>query len=572
MIRLGITTGDPAGIGPEIVSHVLRFCRIPPDQAIIVYGQLNDPECSNWNVTPIDCAEQANNPGQIYLIPVEDSDISPGNPSQKSGEVAFRILKRCGRDLASGILQGVVTAPVSKHWIRTVQPDFIGHTEYFAHTSGTAEVVMTFWGRHFNLALLTTHRQLCRIESELTPEVIENRLRLILEKVRRIEPESSFAMLAVNPHAGENGAFGTIDLTIAEIIDRLRSEGLPIDGPFPADTFFATGFMGYGTVISAYHDQGLIPFKMMHPFSGVNITLGLPFVRTSVDHGTAFDIAGMNRADHTSMASALDFAQRLISTQWLPETETYTSFAMLYDQYMAHVGYDGWVHFVLHRFNRMRGRSPARIHELACGTANIATRLVKKGLQVDASDRSAAMLRRASTKPFAPGLFRRDMLDPMPPGHYDLVLALFDSVNYIRSDSQFTEMLDHVAESLTDDGIFIFDITTIKNCRDSFDGFINVEEYDNCFFVHGSELDQNEEMQTTHLTFFLRTGRMYERRDEFHRQRIYRTEHLIDLIRQSRLELSGIYSILRPGNMIHQDPEGLDQRYTRLFFVTEKTT
>jgi len=569
MKKIAITTGDPAGIGPEITVKALRFYQCQPEIIYIVYGRMSLFEDGNL-VKKILSPLEAVDPGMIYWIEIDDDSIEPGKPGKLSGRIALKILKQCALDLNNSMIQAVVTCPVSKHEIMKSEPDFIGHTEFFAHTSETPEVIMSFWGPHFNLALLTTHLALCDVSGTLNRNDLLHKYRLIYQNAVKILSEPKLAMLAVNPHAGEQGAFGNEDELITSVLNELKIENIIIDGPFPADTFFSRKAADYDLIISAYHDQGLVPFKMISSNTGVNATLGLPFVRTSVDHGTAFDIADSNCASEQSLEKAIKMAEKLILPGVRIFPKTYDQFARYYDQYMSHVSYEQWIEFLLDQYLKKNHNNPGKILELACGTANISCRLVKRDLKVDASDISPEMLKIASNKPFAPHLFCYDMLKSLPENSYDLVILLFDSINYLLKEKQISLLFNNVARGLKNNGMFIFDISTLHNCEENFDGFINLEDNVDQYLVHHSNLNYETMLQTTYLTFFERNGFLFERGDEVHKQKIFRTSDIISLIKESPLNLSGIFTIENNNNLIQQDHEKLDRDLNRLFFVLEK--
>ena len=567
MIRLAITTGDPAGIGPEIAARALRFHDLQPDTAYVVYGEL-EPWHGGHAVTPIERIEQATEPGRIYLIPFGSDHVTTGQPSAESGAVALDILRRVRADLEAGLAQGVVTGPVSKHAIRHHDGAFTGHTEFFAGSEH--EVVMTFWGEHFHLALLTTHLAVCEVGTRLTEEGVAAKLRLLWREMSRYVPEPQMALLALNPHGGEQGAFGQEDHMLGRVLGTLAAEGIDIAGPFPADTFFRYQAADYDLVISTYHDQGLIPFKMVHGEEGVNVTLGLPYVRTSVDHGTAFDIAGQGVASEKSLVAAMLRAEQMLNPDRAAGRRLYGAFAEHYDRYMEHVDYDSWVELVLDRFSRVHRRSPRSVLELACGTGNIASRLVRKGLHVQASDLAPDMLQVASQKNFVPLLYRADMLAPLPQGAYDLVLLLFDSLNYLRTPQEIGILLQQVYGALEPGGIFLFDISTLHNCREYFDGFMNIDEGPGFYMVHTSEYEPKQSRQSNHFTIFSKRGFLYERRDEYHSQHIFRVRQVKQAIEGSDFTLLGLHCLAKENNLASADPDRLDESYTRLFFVLQR--
>ena len=568
MKKIAITSGDPAGIGPEITLKALRFYHLKKDIIYIVYGKLQLFDDGN-EIVKISDVKEAESSGKIFWIEIDEPNLEIGKPSKISGETAYSILERCAQDLNLGKLDAVVTCPISKEAIQKTYPDFIGHTEFFAKKSNTKNVIMSFWGPHFNLALLTTHHALKDISDKLTKEFLISKLKLIHKEVSKLIDKPKIAMLGVNPHAGEAGAFGKEDILIQSVLKELSSQNIKIEGPLPADTFFAFKASNYDLIISAYHDQGLIPFKMISTEEGVNHTLGLPFVRTSVEHGTAFDIAGKNKASEKSLEKAIHFAEKIIFPKQKEDTKIYGVFAKYYDNFMEHVNYDEWVNFVLNQYHKKFKKSPQSILELGCGTACISTRLVKKGLNVDAADVSSEMLKVASQKPFKPKLFRADMLSPIKK-KYDFILLLFDSLNYLLENEEIIRLFGNVQLSLNDDGMFIFDITTKKNCERNFDGFIDIKDSQNEYIVHQSDLDYSSYIQTTKLTFFLKKGYLFSRKDEIHKQKIYKVKEIISLISMSNLNLIGIYSIEKEENLLRKDSETLDNLHARLFFVLEK--
>ena len=569
MKKIAITTGDPAGIGSEITSKSFRFFELKKNITFIIYGKIKLFKDGN-QVMKIDRAEEAISPEKVYWIEIDDDKIKTGKPTRRSGEIAYQILERCSKDLNSRLIDAVVTCPVSKEAIHQSQSDFIGHTEFFAKRSGTENVIMSFWGPHFNLALLTTHLAVADVPGLLTKAFLETRFRLIYQEVCKLLKKPKIAMLAINPHAGESGAFGKEDILVKSVLDQLKESGIAIDGPFPADTFFAYHATKYNLIISAFHDQGLIPFKMLSMEEGVNVTLGLPYIRTSVDHGTAFDIAGTGKASEKSLLKAILFAEMLLFPTKQIEKRNYSIFAKYYDTYMSHVDYNKWVNFILKQFNKIHKENPKRILELACGTANVSCQLVKKGLQVDASDISAEMLNIAARKPFSPNLSQIDMIAILPADTYDLVILLFDSINYILQKKDIFTLLNNVHHTLQPGGLFIFDLTTPRNCENNFDGFINIEEDEDEFFIHQSDFDSANFIQKTHLTFFLKKGFLYSRKDEIHKQKIYKADEMVKLIGETNFQFKGIYSIGYDENLLNRETYILDSNFSRLFFVLEK--
>ncbi|MCF7858523.1 MAG: 4-hydroxythreonine-4-phosphate dehydrogenase PdxA [Candidatus Cloacimonetes bacterium] len=566
MNKIAITTGDPAGVGPEITSKAIRFLKLKKDVIIIIYGKVESCKAGN-RIKKIEKVSEAVSPKYIYWIEINNNKIEIGKPSVLSGKVAYEILCRCTEDLNSGKLSAVVTAPVSKAAIRLSYQSFIGHTEFFAEKSNSKNVVMSFWGPYFNLALLSTHLAISDICNHLKTTDLAAKFRVIYDQTIKMIPDARIAMLGVNPHAGENNAFGNEDELIKSVLKELKNENIQIDGPFPADTFFSSKVTSYDMVISAYHDQGLIPFKMISAEEGVNVTLGLPFIRTSVDHGTAYDIAGKGIASEKSLEQAIKLAEKMLLGNRVETSGNYGIFAEYYDGYMHHVSYEKWTNFILEQYNRANNKSPEKILELACGTANVASLLVKRGLNVDASDLSPEMLKIASAKPFSPNLCLNSMIDEIPMNNYDLILTLFDSLNYLKDLNEVKTLLKNVQKSLLEKGLFIFDITTPKNCENNFNNFINFDQINEDKFIHESDFDTAKNTITSKLTFFRKKGFLYSKYEETHHQTIFEVEDIIELIDKSTLQLLGIYHINSKENLIDHDPRILEANFTRLFFV-----
>ncbi len=569
MKKIAITTGDPAGIGPEIASRAVRFLPLKKDFIYIVYGKIV-PFSNGNKIVRIKDIVEADFPDRIFWIEIDDHGYELGKPSKTTGEISYRILEKSMQDLKAKKIDAVVTCPVSKKAIRETHPDFIGHTEYFAEKTGTDDFIMSFWGPNFNLALLTTHIPVSDVGNVLNREFLIKKLKSIYNETRKIIMNPEFAILSINPHAGENGAFGFEDELLKKVLIELAGENIFIEGPFPADSFFARNKKKYDMIISAFHDQGLIPFKMISSDESVNVTLGLPFVRTSVDHGTGFDIAGKNLASAKSLNTALKFAEKLLSHNFEKEVKNYSVFAEYYDRYMSHVNYKRWVDFILKQYNRAFKKRPQKILELACGTANIACLLVQKGLAVDAVDISGEMLHIAAQKHNKPVLYQADILTEKYPDKYDMILLLFDSINYFLKKKEISKILKNAYQSLRKQGIFIFDITTLKNCEDNFDGFVNLEDNGDDYLIHQSEFNYRNFIQTTNLTFFVKKGIVFSRYDEIHKQRIYLVKEIGEIIKKTNFDLTGIYSVEDEKNQLEQNLDNLDKRFTRIFFVLER--
>jgi len=307
-MRIAITTGEPAGIGPEI--SVAALDALADDVAITLVG---DRALLQNNGAPAAVAIQA-----VAL----GAPVVPGQLDPRNAPYVLATLDRAIDGCMQGEFDALVTAPVHKGVINDAGVPFTGHTEYLANRTATPRVVMLLagavaWGQ-LRVALATTHLRLADVPAALTRdgivEVIEVLVRDLIRKFGIEGPR--IAVCGLNPHAGEGGHLGREEIeVIAPALDLLRARGLSIEGPFPADTIFVPSLaQRFDAIVAMYHDQGLAPLKFATFGGGVNVTLGLPFVRTSVDHGTALDLAGRKKADPSSMrvalALAVDLARR----------------------------------------------------------------------------------------------------------------------------------------------------------------------------------------------------------------------------------------------------------------------
>ena len=320
---LAVSLGDPAGIGPEVVGkcwdHRDRF-DLPPFVAI------GDPRslAAVWDgpIATIDDPGEADSAFDVGLpiLPIGsvDGDI-PGHPSVAGAHCSLDALELAVGLARSGSAAAVVTGPVSKQQLYAIGFSHPGQTEFVAERCGIApgNVAMMLAGPSLRTVPVTTHVPLDRVSSMLTSGLIENRGRAALRGLQRnfgiADPR--LAVSGLNPHAGEGGSLGREEIElIMPAIEALRAEGWRVTGPHPADTMFHTAARGqYDAALCMYHDQALIPLKALHFEEGVNITLGLPIIRTAPDHGTAFDIAGQDRADPRAMAAAIRMAAECAS-------------------------------------------------------------------------------------------------------------------------------------------------------------------------------------------------------------------------------------------------------------------
>jgi len=252
------------------------------------------------------------------------------------------------------------------------------------------------------------------------------------------------------------------------------------------------------------------------------------------------------------------------------EAVAYDFFAPYYDRYMRHVDYDKWADKILSMYNLHSNAALRDILELACGTANISERLVRKGYVVTASDRSGEMLKYAAQKEHKPRLLQADMTDELPAGSYDLIILVFDSINYLLEKTDITRLLENISKALKKNGLFIFDISTHRNSMENFTDYVNIDETNDYLLIHQADFDTEHRLQKTKLTIFKRSDNHYIRMDEEHLQRVYNTHELLYLIENSSLECAGIYSLAYDKNLLKTNTRKLDHQYSRLFFVLRK--
>jgi 4-hydroxythreonine-4-phosphate dehydrogenase len=258
--------------------------------------------------------------------PWRDEALAPfpaGTPTAASGESAYQAIDAAVRDAREARVAAIATGPVSKEALAMAGYPWKGHTDLLAHLTGASRVAMMFWSPRLRVVLATVHLPLSAVPAALTASTLRNAVELShLEMPRFGVAAPRIGVAALNPHAGEGGLMGTEeDAVMRPAIAALRAEGIDVSGPFPADTLFVRAARGeFDVIVAAYHDQGLIPVKLLGFGAAVNVTLGLPIVRTSVDHGTAFDIAGKNQADEGSLIEAILLAARLAGGPLPPPT------------------------------------------------------------------------------------------------------------------------------------------------------------------------------------------------------------------------------------------------------------
>jgi 4-hydroxythreonine-4-phosphate dehydrogenase len=316
-IRVAITQGDTNGVGYEVIFKVFSDPAILELCTPIIYGSPKvaayHRKALNMEVSysVINQAEEARD-GRLNLLSCSDEEtkVDFGQPSTDAGQAAFRALDRAMTDYRSHLYDVLVTAPINKATIQSPGFHFPGHTEYIETSLGDGQKsLMILMSENLRVALVTTHLALKNIAQAITQEAIIEKATIFHQALRRDFRISSprIAILSLNPHAGDNGLLGTEEKeVILPAVEALAEKGIQAFGPYPADGFFGAGLYDhFDGVLAMYHDQGLAPFKTIALDNGVNYTAGLPIIRTSPDHGTAYDIAGQGKADENSMRQAI---------------------------------------------------------------------------------------------------------------------------------------------------------------------------------------------------------------------------------------------------------------------------
>ncbi len=330
---LGISIGDINGIGVEVTLKSLLDSRVFKNFTPLIYGHGKAIShyrklmgLEDFNFSQIRHLDEIHH-RKINVINVveECPEIMPGVETTEAGKLALEALKSAVSDLKEGKIQGLVTAPVNKNNINSEEFKFVGHTEYITESVGAKDSLMMMVSENLRVGLVTGHLPLAKVPQTVTKERILQKANIFLKSLQEdfgiAKPK--IAILGLNPHAGEDGLLGSEEEEIIKpAIRELKDQNKLVFGPYPADGFF--GMMHqykFDGVLAMYHDQGLIPFKSIAFSSGVNFTAGLPVIRTSPDHGTAYNIAGKNISDEGSMRAALLLAYDIISEHFLEEIE-----------------------------------------------------------------------------------------------------------------------------------------------------------------------------------------------------------------------------------------------------------
>jgi 4-hydroxythreonine-4-phosphate dehydrogenase len=329
---IAISMGDPAGIGAEVILKAAgALANRRKALRLVVVGDLDAlraaakplgsrvPQPYEW--TPGDAMKRPRDGLAVISVGrLPARAATPRRPSIAGANAAYRYVLEGARMAQAGEADALVTAPINKEWLNRADHRFPGHSELLAHLSHARRWRMMFAGDHLRLALVTVHMGLAKVSAALTRDGVYQTIRLLTDHLRErlgiVTPR--IGVLGFNPHAGENGLFGDEEArVIAPAIARARRAGIDAFGPLAPDTAFIRphGEFAFDAAVAMYHDQGLIVLKTLEFDRAVNVTLGLPFVRTSPDHGTAYDFAGSGKADASSMIAAIEYAARAIGTR-----------------------------------------------------------------------------------------------------------------------------------------------------------------------------------------------------------------------------------------------------------------
>jgi 4-hydroxythreonine-4-phosphate dehydrogenase len=322
--RIGITMGDPAGIGPEVVLKAVAEEEVRSLCTPIIIGNA-EVLAHNARTLDLNCGYDIVRQGEplpreiknpiIYHLDNLNGFVEPGIESGAAGKAAGSYIEAAVNLCAGGLIDAIATAPINKRSLFLGGYSFPGHTEFLATLTGTESYAMGFVAANLRVVLLSTHVPLAEAIRLVTKDRIEKTIRLADQELHRWGVERPrIAVAALNPHGAEGGLFGIEELSeMAPAIEACRvRDGINVRGPFSADTVYLRASRGeFDAVIACYHDQAMIPVKCLSFGEAVNVTLGLPFIRTSVDHGTAFDIAGKGLAEHSSMVAAIKLAAEL---------------------------------------------------------------------------------------------------------------------------------------------------------------------------------------------------------------------------------------------------------------------
>jgi 4-hydroxythreonine-4-phosphate dehydrogenase len=323
--RIIITPGEPTGIGPDITLHIAQqawpaelICIADPDLLLARAAQLQLP--LTLHATDFSKPSKTHQPGSLNIIPVKlTSAVTPGKPDKTNARYVLTCLEKATTYCLDKQAQALVTGPVNKSIINDAGIAFTGHTEFLAARCQITHPIMLFVTKQTRVALATTHVPLARVSEKITQEYLLTHLRILHNELKKLFhiKNPKILVCGLNPHAGENGHLGHEEIDVIQpALKQLQNENINVIGPLPADTLFTEKYLKTAdAVLAMYHDQALPVVKYMSFGHAVNVTLGLPIIRTSVDHGTALDIAGTGQADSGSLAAALQLAIDLSPSQ-----------------------------------------------------------------------------------------------------------------------------------------------------------------------------------------------------------------------------------------------------------------
>ncbi len=312
-----ITSGDPAGIGPEIIANIFSDSTIRNRAFFFVIGDEVSFRYYLGEKINIIQKKEDYKENCLNLVPVSRiKNLKPGRPTKDTALSSYLALKKAMELIKGGFSKVLITAPVYKKGIIEAGIKFTGHTEFLQKSFRVDDVLMSFYSKKLFVGTVTTHVPLASVSKLITYDLVKSKIEIALRFINRYfnKANPSIAVLGLNPHAGEGGKIGHEDEEILKpLCISLRKEGINITGPVSADVAFYDAYNGrYDFVLGMYHDQVLAPFKMLYFDMGVNVTMGLPFIRTSPDHGTAFDIAGKRVSSKVSMENAIKLALNLV--------------------------------------------------------------------------------------------------------------------------------------------------------------------------------------------------------------------------------------------------------------------
>ena len=322
---LGISTGDPNGIGIEVILKSLEKINFIGKFTPVIFSNYNLIEEQkrifnvNCEIVPINNIESlSRNSVNVFNINNKDFDIEFGKSNSDGGEISRLSLRLAVEFLKNSMIDGLVTGPINKNNIQNNDFNFKGHTD-FLDSCFNGQALMFMVSSEIKIALLTEHIPIDKVVGEITTELIKSRIKLVEKSLKNDFNinKPKIAVLSINPHVGDGGVIGKHDdVILSPTIQEVSKSGIDISGPFASDSFFGTNmYKSFDAIIASYHDQGLIPFKTLTFGNGVNFTAGLDIVRTSPDHGTAYDIAGKNIANPSSFSSAILEALNIIKNR-----------------------------------------------------------------------------------------------------------------------------------------------------------------------------------------------------------------------------------------------------------------